>query len=50
MPQNLITPFINYLSFPYLKFHITVHPRMVKVTVNAVRAVHKVIPDVSVIG
>ena len=48
--QNLITPSIKYLSVPYLKFHITVHPRMVSVTVSAVRAVYKLILDVSVIG
>ena len=46
-PQNLITHSIKYLSIPYLKFHITLHPRMVNVTV---RAVSKLIFDVSIIG
>lgn len=50
VPQNFITQSKKYLFVPYLKFHITVHQRMVSVTVSAVRAVYKLILDVLVIG
>ena len=50
VPQNFITQSKKYLFVTYLKFHITVHQRMVSVTVSAVRAVYKLILDVSVIG
>ena len=35
----------KYCSVPYLQFHITVHQRMVNVTVSAVRAAWKLILD-----
>ena len=50
VPPKFHHPLQKYLFAAYLKFHITVHQGMVSVTVRAVRAVCKVIVDVSVIG